>query len=260
MPQNKKSIRHTRLSLKRTVIAVLALSAIFSVAAVSDVYARYLKKKEQQVTVQTQTFYFESDLLAEGGNTYLLTAGTNEVLIQLYNFADELRVSELPVNYTVTVEGDGAMIEGTSSGTLNQDNKTAELILKGLQNGKTYKVTATGKAGYEKTLEATFTVLTAPDGCYKTAEDHGDYVILTIWTENSEQQKVFNITPPAGLIPDNTWQGMEELLTGNEFSVSLEAYSSATYRFFKSDKTVKYKSDDFIVMVGEEEVPDGASK
>ena len=223
-----------RIGARRTVVLLLLLCAIFSFPVVSRVYAKYLYTAKDQQEIHTNAFYFESDLLVENGKTYTLNPGTQSMTFDLRNYADELRFSDEDIAYTVTLTGtDGARITVTE-GELEKAVKSGqEIKLENLVDGGTYTVTATGKAGFEKTLSATFTVLTAPEGLYMYVQDDPDqpFVLLTVWTDNLIGE--LTVTPGANLIPDNTWPGMDKLKKGDEITKLLGKYESVTYRFFK---------------------------
>ena len=257
MARHKSRKTAARLSFGQVLIALLVLSAVLSMAAVSSVYAKYLRENEQNATVHTNDFYFESDLLSESGKEYSLNPGTAEISFTLKNFADELRVSDKDITVTLTVTN-GATLDPQTV-TLTADNKSAQVVLSGLVDGGTYTVTATGEAGYQKTLKATFTVLSDPAAAYYHVDDdsnaHEAYVLLTVWTGNLQGE--VSVTPPAGLIPDNTWQGMADVKTGDDITGNLGEYSSVAYRFFKSDKTQKYTVDDFKVTVDGNDAHEG---
>ena len=175
----------------------------------------------------------------------MLNSNATSISFTLGNNIDDIRFAEDDINYTVTISG-GAM-EGASEGTLTGTLKTGAvsidtLTLSNLERGKTYTVTAIGKAGYEKTLSATFTVSGDEENVYKHLADHGAYYLLTVWTENVSGNAM-NITFPDGLVPDNTDDVMKnvknlksDVYEKDSFIDSTSftsAYSSHQYRFFK---------------------------
>ena len=221
---------------RRSLLGLLALAV--SVLAVGGVIARYVYGETGEAFVSARPFYFASDLLrpVEEDTEYSLSPGSGSVTFAVRNFADELRITKDDIRYYVTTDG-GTLSE--SSGTLSGPGKGSDAItLSDLEDGKSYTVTVTtntgsGDAGYQTTLQATFTVRTA-DKVYKHLQSYGEYVILTVWAENVTGELSVDI--PEKLIPDNTDPIMKDALTGGAFTdaVSFAAapYASHTYRFF----------------------------
>jgi hypothetical protein len=150
------------------------------------------------------------------------------------NHADDLRYSEVEIAYTVSVtsKDDTNFTDPQITGTLKQNETSdATVTIENLSPGKTYTITATGKGGFEKTLTATITVRSASSNIYWYVTTDDPVVLLTIWTENATGK--VEITPN-GLLPDNTWAGMENWKTGESKKISVDAYSSYTFRFIRT--------------------------
>lgn len=219
------------------VIALLSLSLITGTA----LYARYVYGRQQSAVVSAPNFYFESDTLTPNGKVYYLNPNVTSLSFTLQNFADELRQSDDTIQYTVSVTSStnptSPATLSTTSGTLTGGVQSdISVTLAGLQSGHTYTVTANGDAGFVKTLKATFVVLAKEAKLYQhtDADSNDAYILFTVWTENLEGN--VTVTFPAGLIPDNTWPDMEDILTADgEFTHVFEAYSSRVYRFIKTD-------------------------
>lgn len=237
-----------------------ALVLILIGASVWGVLAKYVWQREQDLLVEAKTFYFASDLLTEEGAEYTLNPGTNSVTFTLKNHIDEKRYSECEIQYDVYVDN---VKQGTTA-VLNDGNKTDEVTF-AVEAGKTYQVRAVGNAGYTKTLSATFTVQTLPDGFYKylepdTASDY--FVLLTVWTENVSGN--VKVQFPDGLIPDATdpdlaaidnYDGSYKSASTGEIGFS--GYSSKTYRFFKESPSRIYSVNEFEVTMGQQEADPG---
>lgn len=231
------------------VILLLALAA-------GGVYARYVYKNIDTGTVTAREFYFTSDHLTKSGATYTLNPGTTSVTFTLKNYADEIRRSNDDISCAVTTTGGTLSAEEVSLSAAA--NNAAEITLSGLVDGQTYTVMATGTAGYEETLKATFTVLSAGTKVYKHLDTTDPaYVLLTVWTENVAGTA--SITFPTGLIPDSTDPIMKDIKNytadayiGTTFTDNTSfsnTYSSQTYRFFKTSGT--YTVEQFAVVVNE---------
>ena len=219
--------------------------------------SKYVNEREQDAPIKAAAFYFESNYLTEDNHEYKLNYDTQSIEIELYNFENALRISQVDCKYTVSVE---TMDESFS---LTENEYTAEalatgvtkrVVLDGLKAGFQYKVTVKAQGGYEKTLSATFTVANAPDGVYMNIENTDHFVLLTVWTENVKGTA--SIRVPAGLIPDATdptLHGVKNYTNDKytEFSFTdatsfVSEFASHSYRFFK---TADYQSGEFAVEV-----------
>lgn len=255
--------------LYRMIVPLLFVLALVAVcAALPGAYAKYIQTiHQEQGEITSQIMYFESNYLTESGATYTITADT--VTITLTNYPDDLRISELDVNYEISVTGGDATItigdETTNTGTLTAGNKqSASVKISGLEQGKTYTVTARGENGFVKTLSATFTVTEQENKVFKRVEQTEHYVLLTVWTQKVTGNAVISDIP-AALIPDNTDPVLASVKTADtaftdDKSFNNKEYTSRTYRFFipKGDAT-EYTVDNFEVVVGTTEAVNGVN-
>lgn len=212
---------------------IVALISMMVCALIGGAYGYYIHNKTDDGYVVASNFFFESDYLSEEGKTYTLNVNANKVTFKLKNYADELRCSENDVNYVITVnEGTLSQSEGT---LLKGSRNYHEITLSNLEEGKTYNVSVTGESGYTRTLKATFIVRNNDIEFYKNIDtSHNNYVTLTVWTENISGEAT--IIFPQGVIPDNTCEGMRNVLTSSyRFEIDVEEYSSYVFRFFKTD-------------------------
>lgn len=227
--------------------ALLCLALL--VLLVGTAIGRYQHQIKSEGSVRAKEFYFTSDFL--NGGTHTLAPGSTEVSFTLSSHADELRFSEMDITYEVTVSpSEGVDIQYSKADKkftgvdINAEDVsiadyTHTVTIKDLKPG-TYTVTATGKGGYVKTLNATVKVLGPESAVYKHLDKNNpDYVLLTVWAQGWKGN--VTITPKAGtpaatLIPDNTDLVMENAKTGEVFtdqtSFCNDSYSSHTYRFF----------------------------
>ncbi len=227
---------------KKYAIAALAGSLVLLAILIGTAIGRYQHQFYSEGSARAKEFYFTSDFL--DGNTHTLGPGSTEVTFSLGNHADELRFSEVDITYEVTV----TPMEGTSAADLkveyiNSDKKLLctgvqdhDVTIKGLVPGK-YTVTATGTGGYQQTLTAVIEVLSQESVVYKYLDTtNSEYVLLTVWAQGYTGD--VTITPPTGMIPDNTDLVMRNAKTGTAFtdgtSFKGDAYSSHVYRFFGS--------------------------
>jgi len=202
--QAGKKTNHNRSAFLAYGLLTLVVVAI----AIGGISAKYFTELGQQNgVIRSRRFFFTSDLLTES-NPKISVAGPS-VSFELRNFdsGNEGQWAESDITYTVTVTDDTPNDTtddpeiDLSSGTITNGAKNSVTItLSELQTGKTYVVKAEGKAGYVKTLYATFVV--QDQKVYKSLEQVDDRLYLTIRTENVMGNAVFTI--PEGLIPNTT--------------------------------------------------------
>lgn len=226
------------------LLIVLALTVVLG--AFGGAYAKYLREsKAAEELVSSQNMYFASDYLTEQGAAYTISG--DSVTVQLRNYPDALRVSELDVDYSVTVKDSAGNAVNTTvtnaQGTLTAGSpQSVNVEISGLQGGQTYTVEATGSNGFSTTLSATFTVQAPETGVFMSMEQTDYYVLLTVWTQNVTGDAY--IVVPGGLLPDNTDSSMENATTGRSNFTDQDnfknPYSSKTYRFFKQTTGITY--------------------
>lgn len=210
---------------------IVGLISMMVCALIGGAYGYYVHNKDDDGYVVASNFFFESDYLSEKGEEYILNTNTTQITFKLKNYADELRCSENDINFVVTSDGATLSID---NGTLEKGKKsTTEITLSNLEKGKTYNISATGTSGYTRTLKAKFVVRDQDIDFYKNIDtSHNNYVEITIWSKyvSGNATLIF----PEGVIPDNTVEGMENILTSQgKFNFEVETYSSYVYRFFK---------------------------
>ena len=255
------------MSKKYLTSACVILLAVALLAA-GGVFAKYLHtSKDDRSSVSSKMFYFESDYLTEDNHTYKLNTGTQSVAFTLYNYENNLRISEVVSKYRITVASDG-----DDSFTINGEVATekeisveatktdTKITLGSLDDGCSYQVTVIADGGYVKTLSARFEVAPAQTGFYMNVDNSDQSVlILTVWTEDVSGAVEIGI--PAGLVPDATdpmLVGVTNYSDGTykafEFTDSdsfANAFASRSYRFFK---TADYdQNSSFTVKIGEKQ-------
>jgi len=249
MRSKKRKYKHSDAWGHVIFLAIIVGIVVF----ISGAVAKYIHTNSGENLVSAKEFYFVSNLLKAEQGEYVLNSNADSITFTLENHIDELRRSEVDIKYTVTVittdegtspilslvgGGSGASVTGTLTANAFSD---ARITLSGLVSGKTYTVIATGTAGYEHTISAKFTVSDKKENVYYNIASHGEYVLLTVWTENVSGQLNVNIKK-TGFIPDNTDPVMKNVYNYSEgeykafaFSDTLSfvnKYSSHAYRFF----------------------------
>lgn len=230
---SKKNIKTTR---KKVIISTIAVVLSLCVLAIGMFAAKYINEESSDGLVVAQNFYFTSNFL--DGKEHTLASDSTSVTFTLGNHEDDLRYSEVDIEYEVTVDN-GATIEkdtGTlASGSIND----AEVTISGLQPGKTYKVEAVGKGGYTKTLTATIVVPEKKAQLYYHEDkSSAEYILLTVWNEGDEKGEV-TITYTG--IPDNTNPNMNDWKKSDndtevKQTVTIEPHESKVFRFFGETK------------------------
>ena len=236
---------------KHKKLAYYLLLIFFIIALISTgfVYARYSYETGDEGLVHSNEFYFACDFL--DGQTHILAPGSTEITFTLENHADELRYSQVDIDYIVKVDGNipsGEHIEGTLNLGSIQEQKVK---VTGLEPGHTYVITALGEGGYHKTLSATVIIPPRDAALYKYLDvSNPEYVLLTVWAKGVQGNIVIN--PPNIVIPDNTDEVMRNTKKGetitdtSSFDANSHGYGSHVYRFFGSDVTI----DDFTITCG----------
>ena len=247
----------------RAVIVTVLLTVI--VAAIGGAVAKYVNERDGVTPISSQAFFFESNYLKTNNLTYKLNSDTNQISIELYNFENDNRISEMDCTYTVTVASadgsafkvdDETVTQKTFSHTTVKNQKDSfSFSLSELSPGKTYTVSATSDGGYKKTLSATFETRAAQaTGIFMNVQDTEHYVLLTVWTENSVGMA--SIQFPTNLIPDATDPILRYVTSasGNftdDSSFSENGAHSRSYRFFKPKNYDSTNNSEFQVKMGE---------
>lgn len=258
---------------KKRIAIVCGLIICLIVCAwwiIGDVGAKYVRSREEENVAKAKEFYFTSNLLQEEGAAYVLNFETESVTFSLGNNADELRFSEDPITYTVTVN-EGSFDKNDTAiqsvvGVLKTGSVSTDTVtLYGLEKGVTYTVTAVGEAGYKKTLTATFELATDGENVYKHLDlSNDEFVVLTVWTENVKGKLSVVTEDEKGkavenLIPDGTDPILGQIINfqdgkygkidfTDEVSFVDSGFSSRTYRFFRNEND-SYSSSDFNVIL-----------
>ena len=257
-----------RMRMPLMVVCILAFGA-------SMIYAKYIQTSQYNDAITAREFYFSSDVLDGGVHEIpaLDEDGTATLTFHLMNHEDQLRYLDVPITYEVTWEEEqkntaetdhvesangneaGRLLQGTNlsekiaagEGKNGQTNDKT-VTISGLEQGKTYTVTATATAPYTKTLSAIIRVQQKNEELQATVTDHGNYIEVTVWTAD-KAKKIRLINQAVGVIPDNTDSSMKDMLTVTDTSgesqsdlIDLKSNASHVFRFFKSDAEKNYKA------------------
>lgn len=238
----------------KTIKLLILFCIVMAMSAV--VAAKYIDQTANNDAVTAKEFYFTSDIL--DGQAHKITADqsdqTAKINIQLTNHADELRFSEVDIDYVVTLKDqtNGKDIALNNTNSANATGKIGKgkcneksVTISGLEPGKTYEITATTNNTYRKTLKGTVEVSDTDNKIHQKILDEKEYIEVTIWTVDYSGE--IKLEYPQGLIPDNTdeWMAAAKSATDTSQTLTLESdkikeNTSHTFRFFKENTDSTY--------------------
>lgn len=201
-------------------IAFISVAAILIISLLGGVLAKYVHDNNAEELIYAPLFYFNSDKLSVSGETYNLQSTVDSFTFSLGNNQDELRISEVDINYTVSVTTSDAdfvlKINGSvaTGGTLTAGNTpdVDTVTIEGLDKGVAYTITVTGTAGYSKTITATVTRANDDVIFYKYLDktNYPYYVELVVYTQNVTGT-ISAEYEGKHLIPDNNQDELENI-------------------------------------------------
>ncbi len=220
---------------KKVIISTMAVVLSLCALMVGMLAAKYLNERNSKGLIRAKNFYFTSNLL--DGKKYTLAPGSTSVTFTLGNHEDDLRFSEVDIEYEYIITADDGTTAKTGNGKLEKGSvKDAEVTVSDLQPGRTYDITAVGTGGYSKTLKATIVVPEKAAQLYQRQENPtGEYILLTVWNEGD---KSGSVTIKYDGIPDNTNPDMTAWRTNESHEVEIEPHTSKVFRFFSGTVTV----------------------
>ena len=235
MKQKGKHSSHKRqLPLFAVSMILLMITAVSFSAFIA---AKYVSARKNDAVAEAQAFYFESDYLKEGGTSYTLREDIDAIVFELYNYADELRYSDVDIVSDVTLKKGTETIEQREI-TLEKGEIDKEEVTFGPLAAGTYTVTAV-TSPYSKVLKATFEIRTAESGVSYSVSDSSGSPFLKVEVTSGHYDGKVDITWPAGVRPDNTDPHLQSA-TGSGCQVDMTAYSSYTFLFFKDNPIAFY--------------------
>lgn len=245
------ALPHTE-HIRNIPLPALAAAAALALALLAGgLYAKYVSEASAYNAALASEFYFTSDMLTENGKaSYTLPVGTTSFSFELRNSEDNLRWSAKDVAYTCTVTSSDAKVS-PAKGTLSAESDQATAAMIGVTDlsAGTYTVSASATTPFAKTLTAKIVIPQADDSLAVKVEDNSGspYALMTVSTKEYSGNVAINWA--ADLIPDSTQSDFANVASNSDSgsaagsqTVSLGAYSSNTYRFFKTDKTQDFST------------------
>ena len=252
---HKKKDKHQRNIKKIPIWPIIFIPLL--VAGVT--FAQYVSEKHNEAVFQTGSFYFESTVLKEENPPiYEYEKGVNSISIDLNNFADELRNSELDINYTVSLtDSNGNTMTDMNgntiadkTGVLPKNRKHTENIeFKNLKSG-TYTVTANATSPFQKTLKANFVITQKDDEIKYSVSDSIRSAILQLTISTQDYSGDIQINWPEGVSPNSSDSKFQNVNTGfsqGNYVIHFEANSEYTFNFFKKDPNNVFKTENFSI-------------
>lgn len=236
----------TRIKINKKIFMLLILF-ILSISMVFFSQAKYVFEDEQTDSYVAKNFYFKSNLLTTNTTTsYTYGNGENKIEFTISNSEDELRFSEVDINYTATLKDLSGNVIETQEGTLSKDTLDIKTIsFTDLETG-TYKVTLESTSPYSKILYGTFYITAKDENINYEVSDSENSSILYLTINAKDYAGDVLIAYPSGLKFDNTDSKIKSY-TDTTLTISFENYSEYSLIFFKEDITQIYKTADFTV-------------
>jgi len=257
--------------LKVGIVVIFFIVFAFAISA----FGRYVYYSAIDAYFSARQFYFSSNLLLLGGNTYTYDnwggIGEYEIAIELYSFNNELSKLDYPLDYTITCESLNTdkitcTIAGTDEKTSDErtigtDTHTSIVTIlvnpvgEKINEGETVKLKVTARTDepYQKEISCTISLyIKLPDGnTYSIEDDVGDeYAILKLVNRG---ETATNVT--LSFDSDESWLDTnDELYTQNlerviqtsadgyieEAIFTIDAEAAKNVKFYKVNKWQDY--------------------
>lgn len=259
MKGSDKVSNNKEINVKKLLI-IVSIVILFTLTLIGRTITRYIGKEKNETAYIAQSFYFESSLLSDSSTvpSYTLKNQVDSISIDLNNFEDNLRYSDVAIDYIVSITD----LNGNQVNDKNDNlipNKTGQFSAKSkttkneefsnLKKG-TYIVTAQAVSPYTKTIKANFIILGSDEDISYFVSDVNGSSVMKLTVTTSEYNGNIRISWPNGLAPDSTDPKLASINSGfsaGECTVHFEAYSEYTFQFFKQNPTQKFEKNDLTV-------------
>lgn len=224
---------HTKKLPAKLLVMLLVMGAL---CLTSITIAKYFSEKEDSGILESDTMYFTSDYLKEASEqaTYYIDPAETSFSIQLFNYADALRIAQDDI--TFGVDATNASVNPTSN-TLTNTSGTSSITITPDTSKDEITVTATSTSPYEKILNATFIRKKGND--YKIEDAQGNYAaVLTMICRDDGQE--ITIVLPADVIPDETDESITKGTDANTYVFKPSQAGIYSIALFKTDSLKNY--------------------
>ncbi len=263
-------IKTKKVKKKNRIVIIAIITTIIAVLVIGYSIAKYFSEIEsRKKLIESEDFYFTSNYLTEeSDNIYTISNYSvgDEIIIDVYNYEDELRYTAADIIYNVSsAELDPEDL--TKSEFTGTDLKVSQIKVT-LQNedfigGKaTFTVTATATDPYDTSLAATFNVYqeALPEDAYMEVVDNMNSYVVTATVITEGREGIITVYHPNTLVPD---MGDDRILERTDSYFTFQAEKNSIYEFilFKENLDDIYAMDPnnafqiFTAVAGTERLP-----
>lgn len=248
-----------RLITKYSVLIIIFVFFVF-LTIIKSSFAKYNSNENKDFFYEASSFYFTSNSLDSNSSVtvYTLATGTDYIEFDVANNEDNLRYSEVDINYQVTITDiNGNNVKDKNNNNINKINDT---LAKNSINSNThrfsnladgaYTVTATSLSPYSKTIRANFIVSNSNKQLQYSITDAINSPILQLIISTNDYNGNVKIVWPIGITPDNTIPIFANSKTGfssSNITIAVEKNGEYIYQFFKENPSNVYSASDFTV-------------
>lgn len=259
--KNEKSVNRNSEKIKSFlfIFAIILVTIVITII-VQNAFAKFKSSNVTQTQVyEAKSFYFESDLLKEeNSETYTLKKGEDAITVKLKNNVDNLRYSDIEINYVVKITTmDGKAVVDKSGNIV--DNKTGILSNNGIEEqeikfinlpGGNYKVVAESVSPYVKKLQANFSVADSNKNISYVVNDSKGSPVMRLTVKSNDYTGNIKIEWSKGLAADSSDGKFKDVNSGfkqGSAIIDFVADSEYTFQFFKENPDDVFKDADFSV-------------
>lgn len=239
---------------------LLIISFVIFLGFFSYSLAKYISNRRQDFLYEANAFYFESNYLNDIASvkSYTLETGIDYVEFNIQNNIDQLRYSDVTINYTVTLtdlEGNpvqdksGSIVSPITSTLTKGSIRTNTHRFSNLQDG-IYVVNAVSTRPYAKTIRGNFIIENNNTTISYSVTDTASSPILQLTVNTNDYAGNIRITWPAGVTPDNTNPLFTDVTSGYTSSskvISVVKNGEYTFQFFKQNPSSVFVKENFTV-------------
>lgn len=234
----------------KILIGIMVITLVVT-GSIIPILAKYIKKVNNNVQINSTDFYFTSDLLdiqATNGTfpEYTLGKGTDTITFNLNNYEDDLRFTTVDIDYEIKVTNSSDVIVFEENGTLNAlSTKNSKQFDITSLTSDTYIVEVTSTSPYIKQLKGKFIIQDVDDDITYTVSDGAGSTVVMLTISVNDYSGNINIKWPNEVFPDNSDPLLKDAKNTTDYTVNFNSYSEYTFVFFKSDTSVVYTNTDF---------------